>query len=82
MAQVKTYFSPPYITYIGNERLQEKQYHSRNYLLKMPRSHAKMCLESLPQKLNFVMGKAISKSYILDCSHKCPCMLPHSHNST
>ena len=29
----------------------------------MPRSHTKMHLKSAPQKLNFIMGKAISKSF-------------------
>ena len=38
-------FSHPYISYMANERLQgEEQYHSKNYLLEMPRSHAKMRL--------------------------------------
>ena len=46
-------FSHPYISYIKNERLQgEKEFHSKNYLLEMPCSHA-----STPQKLNFVMAK-------------------------
>ena len=57
-------------------RLQgEKQFHSKNYLLEMPRSHAKMRLKSAPQKLNFIMAKAISKIYTLDC----PCTFPHSY---
>ena len=30
------------------------------------------------KKLTFVMAKAISKSYTLDCSSKCPCTFPHS----
>ena len=38
-----------------------------------------MHLKSAPQKLNFVMAKAISKTYPLDCSYKCPCMFPHSY---
>ena len=59
---------------MANERLQgEGQFHSKNYLLEMPRSHAKMRLKRAPQKLNFVMTKAISKSYTLNCSCKCPC---------
>ena len=58
------------------ERLQgEEQFHSKNYLLKMPRSHAKMRLKSAPQKLNFLMGRDISKSYTLVCS--CTLMLLH-----
>ena len=49
-------------TCMANERLQGKeQFHSKNYLLEMPRSHAKMRLKSALQKLNFVMAKAISK---------------------
>ena len=68
-------FSNPYISYIANKRLPgEAQFPSNNYLLKMPCSHAKMCLKSSPQKLNVTMAKAIWKSYELDCSCKCPCM--------
>ena len=60
-------FSHPYISYISNETLQgEEQFHSKNYLLEMTRSRAKMHLKSAPQNLNFVMAKAISKSYTLD----------------
>ena len=59
---------------MANERLQgEEQYHSENYLLEIPRSHAKVRLKSAPQKLKFAMAKAISKSYTLDCSRKYPC---------
>ena len=73
-------FSHPYIYYTASERLQgEEQFHSKNYLLEMPRSHAKMRLKSAPQKLNFLMAKAISKSCTLDCSCKCPCTFPHSY---
>ena len=56
---------------MANEKLQgEDQYHSKNCLLEMPRSHAKMRLKSPPQKLNFLMTKDTSKSYTLDCSCK------------
>ena len=73
-------FSHPYIIYIANEIFQEEeQFHSKNYLLEMLHSHAKMHLKSAPQKLNFVMAKAISKSCTLDCSWKWPCMFPHSY---
>ena len=52
---------------MANERLEgEEQYQSKKYLLKMPRSHAKMSLKSVPQKLNFVIAKTIN--YQLDCS--------------
>ena len=33
----------------------------------MPHSNNKMRLKTAPQKLDFVMVKAISKSYTLDC---------------
>ena len=60
-------FKHHYISYMANERLQGKeQFHSKNYVLEMPRSHAKMCFKSAPQKLNLVMAKAIPKSYTLD----------------
>ena len=76
----KNIFSHPYIYYMASERLQgEEQFHSKNYLLEMPRSHAKMRLKSAPQKLNFLMAKAISKSCTLDCSCKCPCTFSHSY---
>ena len=35
--------------------------------------------ESAPQKLDFVMRKAILKSYTLDCSCKFPCTFSPSH---
>ena len=55
---------------MANERLQEEQqFHSRIYLLEILRSYAKMRLECAPQ--NFLMAKAMSKSYTLDCSCKC-----------
>ena len=64
-------FSHPYISYMANEILQgEEQFHSKKHLFEMPRSHTKMHLKSAPQKLDFVMAKAISKSYTLDCSRK------------
>ena len=66
-------FSHPYISYIANERLQgEEQFHFKNYLLEMPRFTVEMHLKNPPQKPNFVMAKAMSRSYALDCSCKCP----------
>ena len=63
-----------------NERLQEEeQFDSKNYLLEMPLFHAELRLKSVLQKLNFVMVKAISKSYKLDCSCNCPRTFPHSY---
>ena len=73
-------FLHPYISYIGNERLQgEEQFHFKNYSLEMQRSHAKMHLKIVPQKLNFVMARTVSKNYTLDCTCKCPCTFPHSY---
>ena len=70
-------FSHSYISYMANERSQVlEQFHSKNYLLDMHCSQANIRLKSAPQKLNFVIAKAISKSYqlivaanILACSH-------------
>ena len=43
-----------------SERLQgEEQFHSKNYVLEMPRSHAKIRFKKAPQKLNFLMAKDI-----------------------
>ena len=76
----KNIISHSYVYYMASERLQEEeQVHSKYYRLQIPRFHAKMRLKSAPQKLNFLMEKAISKSCTLDCSHKCPCTLPHSY---
>ena len=60
----KNIFSDPYINNMAIERLQgEEEFQSKNYLLVMPRSHAKMHLKSAPQKLNFLMATDISESY-------------------
>ena len=73
-------FSHPYISYVTNEKLQGvEQFQSKNYLLETPCSHAKMQLESTPQKPNFVMEKAMSRSYTLDYRCKFPCRFPHSY---
>ena len=73
-------FSRSYISCMADERLQEQeQLHFKNYLLKMSCSHANTQLKSTPQKLNFLMPKAISKSLTLDCSCKCPYIFPHSY---
>ena len=57
----------------------EEQLHSKDHLLEILCSHAKMRLKSAPQKLNFVVAKSISKSYALDCSCKFPCTFLHSY---
>ena len=65
----KNISSHRYIYYMASERLQEEeQFHTKNYLLEMSCFHAKMRLKSAPQKLNFLMAKAISKRCTLDCS--------------
>ena len=55
----------------------KERIHSKNYLSEMSRFHAKICLNSGPQKLNFVMAKVMSKRYTLDCSCKCPYTFQH-----
>ena len=61
---------------MANERLQgEEQFHSKIYLLDM---HCSNAFEKSTTK-NFVIAKAISKSYTLDCSCKYPYTLPHSY---
>ena len=50
----------------------KQKLHSKNYLFDMHCSHAKMRLKSAPQKLNFVIAKAISKRHTLDCSWNYP----------
>ena len=70
---VKTYFHTLILTiYKVKDYKKNEQFHSENYLLEMSRFHAKMCLKSAPQKLNFLMAKAISKRCALDCGCKCP----------
>ena len=57
---IKNIFSHPYIYYKASEGLQgEKQFHSKDYVLEIPPSHAKIRLKSARQKLNFLMVKAI-----------------------
>ena len=65
---------------MASERLQgEEKFHTKNWLFEMSRFHAKMRLKSEPQKLNFLMAKAISKNCTLDCSCKYPCTFPHCY---
>ena len=45
----------------------------------IPPSLAKMRLKTAAQKLDFVMTKALPKSYTLDCSCKCSSTFPHSY---
>ena len=76
----KNIFSRPYIYYKVIKWLQRgEQFHSKNYLLEMPRFHAEIRLKSARQKLNFLMTKAISKNCILDYSCKCRYTSPHSY---
>ena len=65
-------FLHPYISYMVNERLQKKeQFHSKNYL-------SEMYFKSAPQRQNFAVANATSKSYAVDCSCKYPCSFAHS----
>ena len=76
----KNIISHSYVYYMASERLQkEEQVHSKYYSLQIPRFHDKMRLKSAPQKLNFLIAKAISKSCTPDCSCKCPCTFPQSY---
>ena len=59
---------------MSNERLQgEDSFQSKNHFLEMPPSHAKMRLKSAPQKLNFLMAKAIQKGIHQIVATNCPC---------
>ena len=65
---------------MANERLKgEEQFHSKNYFLEMLRSYAKIHLKRVPQKLDFVIAKAILKSYTIGCSYRYPCTSPHTY---
>ena len=65
---------------MASERLKgEEQFHSKNYFLGMSLFHAKVRLKSAPQKLNFLMEKATSKSCTLDYSYKFPRTFPHNY---
>ena len=49
---------------MASERLQgEEQFHSKNYFLEMPCSHAKLCLKSAPQKLKILMAKSLDTRF-------------------
>ena len=48
-------------------------------LLEMPCFNGKMRLKNAPQNPNFIIAKAISKRYTLDCNCKCPETFPHSY---
>ena len=58
-------FLQPYNSYITNERLQgeEEQFHFKNYLLEISRSHAKMHLKIAPQKLDSYDKNSNKKLY-------------------
>ena len=73
-------FSHPYIYYMTSTRFQgEQQSPSKNYILEMPCSHAKRRLKSAPQKLNFLMAKALLKRFKLDYSCKSPSTFSHNY---
>ena len=50
----------------------------RKCLVPMPKCNF-ATLKSEPRKLKFVMAKAVSKSYTLDCTYKCPCTFSRSY---
>ena len=65
---MKTCFPTPIIAIWQMKEKKEGQLHFKKHCFEKPRSHAEMILKSAPQKLNFLMAKAISKRYTLDCS--------------
>ena len=75
---VKTYFHTPILA-IWQMKYCKK---SNNFLLRTILWKClvfKISLKIAPQKLNFVMGKAISKCYTLDYSCKGSCTFPQSY---
>ena len=75
--RVKTYFHTPILAIWLMKDYKERN----NFILRFTFSICivQMRLKRAPQKLNFVIAKAISKSCTLDCSCKYPCTLPHSY---
>ena len=62
----KNIFSHLYISYMANERLEEEeQFHSKNYLSKMPLFHAKIHFKSAPQKVNLVIAEKLYQKVTL-----------------
>ena len=62
---------------MASERLQgEEQFHSKNYLLEMPRFHAKMRLKSAPQKTNFFNSKSYIKTLYIRLQLQMPLQVP------
>ena len=76
---VKTYFHTLIFTIWHVKDCKEGNNFILGTLLEIPRFHVKMRLKSAPQKINFLMAKAISKRCTLDCSYKYPCTLLFSH---
>ena len=62
-----------------SERLQGEEQSLKVLSLEIPHSHTKMNVKSAPQKLEFAMVRAVSKSHTLDCSCKFPCAFTHSY---
>ena len=57
----KHFCTPIYLLYGKWKIIREEQFQSKNYLLEIPWSHAKVRLKSVPEEPNFVMVKAVSK---------------------
>ena len=77
--RVKTYFHIPIFTIWQVKDYKERNHFIINTTFSKPHSHPKMRLKSAQKKLDFVMVKAITKSYTLDYSCKFPCTSPHSY---
>ena len=73
--RVKTYFHIPILAV-----WQMKDYKERiNFILRNTSFPCQNAFEKCITKMNFVMAKAISKSYTLHCRCKCPYTFPHSY---
>ena len=81
MTQIKTFSQAIFTMWQVKDYKERKNFTLvyKNYLLEMPCSHAKICLKSAPEKLNFLKAKDMSKSYTLDCSCKFSCTFLYSY---
>ena len=65
--RLKTYFHTPILAIWQMNVTKRDTISFKNYLLEILSSCANKSLKNAPQKLNFVIAKALSKSYTLDC---------------
>ena len=80
VTRVKTYFYTPIFTiWLMKDYKKRNSFILRTAFLHMFCIHVEMHLKSVPQKVDFLITKAISKSCTLDCSCKCPCTFLNSY---